>query len=254
MTTALCQCGCGQPAPIFKYTNNKLGYVMGKPARFIRGHSGRKQIEPVEPKLCECGCGQFTSVAKSSNRTLGYIKGQPLRFCRGHYIKLHNITQRRQWPSVEERFWKSVDKTGNCWFWVGAKTGNGYGAISYKGRQIGTHCMSWMLANNQEIPKGMQVLHSCDNPLCVRPDHLSLGTLQENSKDMVRKGRASRKGPTKPARGEQSGSSVLTENKVREIRQLRSEGVSTKNLASQYSVNEASIRNIVRYKTWRHVE
>lgn len=205
-------------------------------------------------KLCECGCGQPAPIAKGNDPIRGYIKGQPRRFCLGHYIKLKNITVKRQWPSVEERFWKNVDKSDDCWIWTGCKTGNGYGAIRVNTKQKSAHRVSWELANGQNIPQGMVVLHSCDNPLCVRPSHLSIGTTDENSKDMARKGRASRSGPKMPAAGERNGSAILTENDVRQIRIQQSQGQSAKQLAAQYGVTDISVRNIVRGKTWKHVE
>lgn len=205
--------------------------------------------------LCECGCGLPAPISSQNNAKLGYIKGQPRRFRRGHYIKLNNIKVKRQHRPINERFLERVNKTDGCWFWTGAKTGNGYGAIRYNGRQIGAHCMSWILANGTEIPKGMQVLHSCDNPLCVRPDHLSLGTLQENSKDMSRKGRASKKGPTLPSKGENNGSAILSENDVRSIRSLYATGQYTmKQMAERYDVSDPTVRLIVRRITWKHVE
>lgn len=205
--------------------------------------------------LCECGCGLPAPISSQNNTKLGYIKGKPRRFRRGHYIKLNKIKVKRQYVSIDKRFWGKVKKTDSCWLWTGAKNGNGYGTIRYNGRPIGTHRMSWILANGLDIPKGMQVLHSCDNPLCVRPDHLSLGTLQENSKDMSRKGRASRKGPTLPRRGESNGSAVLNESDIRSIRSLYATGQHTmKQIANQYGVSDGAVRFIVRRITWKHVE
>lgn len=248
----LCECGCGQPAPVATYTNRKLGYVRGEQVRFIRGHSGRKPVTPAELKLCECGCGQFAPLATKNSTRLGYVKGQSVRFCVGHYLKMKPITKRRTWPSIEERFWPQVDKSGNCWVWTGCLGGNGYGRIRYKGRQEGAHRVAWMLVNG-DIPKGMMVMHSCDNPLCVRVDHLSLGSLQENVQDMVRKGRASRQGPSAPAKGERNGSAKLTAMDVVRIRDYHREGLGIKELANRYGVTDTNIRNIINHKTWKHI-
>ena len=87
----------------------------------------------------------------------------------------------------EERFWGKVHKTDNCWFWIGCKNRDGYGKIGVSGRTFRAHVYSWMLRNGH-LPSGQQVLHSCDTPLCVRPDHLFLGNNSDNSKDRARKG------------------------------------------------------------------
>lgn len=205
------------------------------------------------PKLCECGCGQPAPIAQRNNPNRGYIKGQPARFCVGHYLKLHPLTKGYYRPPVEERFWKNVDKSSDCWIWTGSIAGNGYGAIRCNGKQKGAHRVAWMLAHG-DIPSGMVVRHSCDNPLCVRVDHLSLGSVAENSHDMVSRGRAPRVGPKSPARGERNAAAVLNEANVRTIRQEHAAGKATKVLAQQFNVTDATIRHIVTRLTWKHVE
>jgi hypothetical protein len=82
------------------------------------------------------------------------------------------------WPSIEVRLWSKVDKSGECWLWTGSLAA-GYGQIQYKGKMTRVHRVSWQLEYG-EIPKGKVVCHSCDNPLCVRPAHLWLGTQLDN--------------------------------------------------------------------------
>lgn len=94
--------------------------------------------------------------------------------------------------TLEQRFWAKVDKTDDCWLWSGSKSGlYGHGEIG-RGRRtegkVKTHRLSWEL-HNGSIPKGMHVLHKCDNGLCVNPDHLFLGTQKDNMVDMAKKGR-----------------------------------------------------------------
>lgn len=85
-------------------------------------------------------------------------------------------------------FWAMVVKTEGCWEWTGAKFKTGYGAVNIGHRIVTTHRRSWELTNGP-IPEGLFVLHHCDNRPCVRPDHLFLGTHQDNMTDMVSKGR-----------------------------------------------------------------
>lgn len=87
------------------------------------------------------------------------------------------------------RFWSNVRRSDGCWEWTGSKRGNGYGCLAVGGRQVGAHRVAWETQNGP-IPEGLFVLHKCDNPPCVRPDHLFLGTAKDNAMDMARKGRA----------------------------------------------------------------
>jgi hypothetical protein len=90
--------------------------------------------------------------------------------------------------SIEKRYWKKVVKTSSCWRWTGSKDRHGYGQMRINQKLQQAHRVAWEIFNGK-IPLGMCVLHYCDNPECTRIDHLRLGTLKENSKDMILKGR-----------------------------------------------------------------
>lgn len=115
----LCECGCGEPTPIARQSEQKRGYVKGQPVRFAPGHTGtlrslRKAAEvppeaPPEVRLCECGCGQPTPMARETNRKLGHVKGRPLRFIWGHgNRKIPHPGNRRLFVKAGQRIGLSV--------------------------------------------------------------------------------------------------------------------------------------------------
>ncbi|KKM00856.1 hypothetical protein LCGC14_1800190, partial [marine sediment metagenome] len=113
-----------------------------------------------------------------------------------------------------KRFWAKVIKNKNgCWEWKNATDTSGYGLFWKNGKHHKAHRISWEL-HNGKIPKGLLVLHTCDNPLCVNPNHLWLGTNQDNQNDMYAKNRG------KKATGEKHGCAKLTWEVVRIIRKL----------------------------------
>lgn len=149
-----------------------------------------------------------------------------------------------------DRFWSKVrPEVGDaCWEWQAARERAGYGVFNPSkapGKKQSAHRFSWEL-HYGPIPDGMWVCHRCDNPSCVRPDHLFLGTPRDNYEDMHQKGRH--------VHGTEHFNSKLDENKVREIREMLSRKVSMYEIAEKYSVTQRSIWNIAHEKTWSHVK
>lgn len=180
MDAPLCACGCGEPTLRAVTTR---GQRNGPHLRYLHGHNGnerRKALVPNTTVRCACGCGQLTPLG---TKGAGRRRGEPLRFVHGH--------NRRQ-PGVDlaARLWARVEKGDGCWNWTGkAAAEDGYGLLQGPDRRlVRAHRLSWELANGP-IPAGQWVLHRCDNPRCVRPDHLFLGTVVENVADMMAKGR-----------------------------------------------------------------
>ena len=148
-----------------------------------------------------------------------------------------------------ERFQAKVfiDPVSGCWLWTGATESRfGYGKFRLGGASINAHRASWELFRGP-IPAGMFILHKCDVPACVNPDHLFLGTQSENNKDRAAKGR------TVSRRGEDNDMSVLREADVIEIRRLRLSGLSGPAIAARFEVNHCAIYDILNGITWRHV-
>lgn len=162
-------------------------------------------------------------------------------------------------PTTNERFWAKVDTSGDCWKWTASCNRKGYGQFRYDGRWKRAHRFSWELHNGAAIPVGLFVCHHCDNPACVRPDHLFLGTHEDNMRDMVEKGHGSGgRGPrtgerlASSPRGERHGAHKLMAKDVSRIRQMYAMGGWTQAaLGRHFGVHTAQIGRIVRHENWR---
>lgn len=143
------------------------------------------------------------------------------------------------------RFWAQTNKRepNQCWLWVGATDNDGYGRMGGggRGKHLRAHRVSWEL-HNGKINKGKFILHKCDNPTCVNPKHLFVGTPKDNSEDMVTKKRQ--------AKGEANGSSRFT---GAQIIAIRADTRLQKIIAIDYSTNQAHISAIKTRRVWRHI-
>lgn len=152
--------------------------------------------------------------------------------------------------SLASRFWGKVRKGVRCWEWTGALV-RGYGQLHVGvGRPpVRAHRVSWVLHYGR-IPDGLHVLHKCDNPKCVRPTHLFLGTALVNAQDRKAKGRGKAVGPGK---GEAHHSAKLTGQDVLDIRKRLAAGESGKELAKEYGIAGSTVSNLRTGKRWGHL-
>ena len=158
-----------------------------------------------------------------------------------------------QRPAIKDRFWAKVHKTEGCWEWTGARFQHGlpYGMFQMNGRPHLAHRVAWELTFDK--PEA-NVLHHCDNPPCVKPEHLFEGTLADNSADMVAKGRQRPGNTVRTAvRGETHGRARLTEQQVREIRNKRADGVPVKQITEEYGIARSTVWFITSKRRWAHV-
>ena len=154
----------------------------------------------------------------------------------------------------EMRFWGRVQKgpQADCWPYLGSIHHNGYGRVNWKGKQVHSHRVAWLIANG-DIPKGMAVLHHCDNPVCCNPAHLFLGNDAVNVADKVAKGRH-------PV-GEKAWNAVLTDEAVRAIRReyrkagpRKQDRSNARELAKKYGVKVGQIHAVIAGRNWSHVK
>lgn len=202
-----------------------------------RGAVALEVSAPMDTKVCET-CGE------------SYVRAaiRPFAWRKRRYCTLTCYRARERQP-LAERFWRYVRKGPDCWEWTAALGGSGYGTFGItRDRMMPAHRFSWEM-HFGPIPAGLFVCHHCDNRLCVRPDHLFLGTPLANVRDMQRKGRARYTG----AIGTANANAKLTEDDVRAIRVRRAAGETTIALAAAFGISAPQVSYIVHRKVWRHV-
>jgi len=149
---------------------------------------------------------------------------------------------------VKERLLKHIRVTASgCWEWVGRVDEDGYGRIEYEGKDQPASRVMWIVCKGP-IPADVLVCHTCDNPPCINPDHLFLGSNAENTADSVAKGR--RKGINL---GESNNMTSLTDEVVRQIRSEEASGVTQIEIARKRGIPKVTVHNVVRRKTWKRV-
>jgi hypothetical protein len=184
----------------------------------------------------------------------------------GKFTKVKNIclscsVRKAKTLSLEasiKKFWEKVDKNGPimvhmttpCWIWLGCKSKKGYGQLTFQGKNWWAYKFSYWIYYG-EIPSTNIICHHCDNPACVNPEHLYLGTYKSNMIDREQRGRVNR------VKGQQHKNAKLTELEVIEIltiweQSFKKRGLVPK-LALKYNVSRATVSNIVKHKGWKHV-
>lgn len=183
-------------------------------------------------------------------------------------------------PDTSMRFWRKVSLSspaerypgiGKCWIWEGLLSPQGYGRFYVGRRSLPAHRVAYQISE-RTLSRNEFACHKCDNPACVRPDHIFIGTQKDNVDDMMKKGRqvsglkvkpecaargdrhGSRTQPERVCRGERNPSSRLTEDQVREIRRRYSTGlIWQKTLALQFGVTTSNIKKIIARTAWKHI-
>lgn len=161
---------------------------------------------------------------------------------------------------LEARFWAKVNKhgpvpahaprLGRCWIWTAGLDGHGYGQIKSRTKHLmRAHRVAWMFATGED-PSGIDILHRCDNPPCIRKRHLFAGDHQENMTDMKRKGRARSSGLF----GEEAYNATLTARRVANMRRLARAGASHSELARRFDSTYSAVHAAVVGRTWKSVK
>lgn len=154
-------------------------------------------------------------------------------------IEWESETREQYLAALSKKFNKFVVKKDGCWDWNATKNKQGYGSMLHRHKLMKSHRASYLI-HKGEIPKGIFVLHSCDNSSCSNPEHLFLGTNTDNMRDMTKKGR------NKPR-------ATLTPDQVIEIRNLIGLGVSNTRIAKQFGVSDVAIHYIKSNKSWKNI-
>lgn len=161
-------------------------------------------------------------------------------------LTLFRLLTPRQAAHLRERFDRRVHHEPNtgCFLWGGALMPCGYGCLSIKDTTAMAHRVSLVLVG-RIVPDGMFACHTCDVRWCVNPDHLYVGTVQQNINDALRRGRT--------ARGERQGSAVLTAADVVAMREMRATGATSKAIGRAFGVSTAQAYRVVTGEDWKHV-
>ena len=149
--------------------------------------------------------------------------------------------------TLAQRFWSKVDPAPSecCWEWTACKSSDGYGQFKLHTKMLKAHRVAYTLAKD-EIPDGLIVRHTCDNPACCNPDHLILGTHADNTADMYKR----KRNRNRQAKGEDNSNSKLTAKQVMEI---YNSPLLQNEIAKLYNINRSLVSRIKHKKLWKHI-
>jgi hypothetical protein len=264
---------CGGRYQPISWNQKRCSNCKDKPINYGKG----------KPPKCACGCGQkVTWYGKANGYWRKWLSGHNpphnkgksdwnswnrgnktrythrCKYCKGLF---KSVYEKRSYCNMDcyhadsrgaeythEHFWNRVVALGTdkeCWEWQGGKDTSNYGRLKVNGRLISAHRYTWEEYNGK-IPKGLHVLHECDNPPCVNPKHLFLGTNADNVADRVAKNRQ--------AKGETHAFAVLTEKDITDIIKMYVNGAKQKEIANSYKIDQGHVSSIVNRKKWKHVK
>jgi hypothetical protein len=217
------------------------------PKHYLRyWNNGDFSERPLSPTKAEYVCSECGSAVVQNYRQNKTRMAKP-KFCSSDCYHTHR--RRKTVRTAPDRFWAKVQRGADheCWPWVGHRNKLGYGRFTYvRGETQQATRIAWLLWHGSLPPDNLQVCHACDNPPCVNPHHLWLGTGKENMQDMSLKGRHN----PNPRRGELSNKSKLTADDALAI--YHSEEPN-RTLADRYGVSPTAIYWIKAGKNWAHV-
>lgn len=182
---------------------------------------------------CICDCGN-KKIISESNLQSGNIKSCGC---------LRSIHRKNYDEDMKQKLFSKIKQVNDCWEWQGSLHRQGYGNFPYKNSGQLAHRVSWILFNG-EIPSGMNICHKCDNPPCVNPDHLFVGSYQDNINDMFRKGRKNHQGENHPK-------VKLSSSQVLEIRELLNKKITQEEICKKYGITNGHVGSIKHKRTWK---
>jgi hypothetical protein len=183
--------------------------------------------------ICDCGNKKIVSTDALSagvTKSCGCLKSP---------------TSKEYHEQLQKRLLKHCKVENQCWIWKSLTRFYGYGHTTIRNRSIAAHRAAW-IAWKSDIPEGLFVLHKCDNPACINPEHLFLGNQLDNMHDMIKKNRENY------AKGENSATSLLNNEQIKEIRRLKGVESSYK-ICERFGVAASTIRSIWSGRNWKHV-
>lgn len=215
-------CGCGKHDTTMKIEGKKFHHLLVK--EFSHYENSRSFWK------CICDCGN-ERICKGKDLSNGEISS-----CGCTKIK-------RKVPNPLKRLMKNIKENNSCWMFGNRNVHN---MFLLEGKNIGAHRASWIL-HKGNIPKGLCICHHCDNPGCINPDHLFLGTYQDNMQDMIKKGRGN------APKGEKTRTCKLKERDVLKMRELKKQNISYKKIADIFGVGSTTAFFAIKGITWKHI-